>query len=623
MLANAWLIPLVPFIASVLLFAFGRKLKRAAATVGIVATFVSLVMATWVLVERFSTTEIVRVAYDWLPIGDTTLTMGFEVDNLNALMLFIVASVSFLVHLYARGYMQGDERIGVFYTYLSLFTFSMLGLVIAPNFLQLYIFWELVGLCSFLLIGFWFFKPEAKAAAKKAFLMTRIGDVALLIAIFLLYWQVGSLEYEAIFAAAGNGVIAASVLSLTAILIFVGAIGKSGQFPLHTWLPDAMEGPTPVSALIHAATMVAAGVYLVARVFPLMEAAPFALDVIAIIGAFTAIFAASIGLVQNDIKRVLAYSTVSQLGFMMFALGSAGYVAGMFHLTTHAFFKALLFLGAGAVIYALHEEQDIRRMGGFWRRNRTVGWLFLIGCLSLAGLPPFSGFFSKEEILAAAYADGRLGVFTAGVIAAFFTSFYVFRLFFLVFAGQDRGGTADARKVPAIMTLPMGVLALASIASGFIHTPWFRGFGNWLTAEESRVTGVETMSAPEWLPVLTIGISLLGIGLAWAMYVRDMIARDAFSRSLPFVYHLLHHKYYVDELYQWIVVTPLRAVGHLLQAIDRYIIAGLVAACGHLSLRIGRGGTAIQNGQVQTYGLVTVIGVVLLLIGLSIGGYLT
>lgn len=622
MLQNAWLIQLFPLIAFVILLAIGRNLNASSAIVGILATFASLVMAIFTFFERLSTTEQVSMSFEWLRIGDASLTMGFEVDTMNAMMLLIVALVSFLVHVYSRGYMEDDERIHVFYAYLALFTFSMLGLVITPNLLQLYIFWELVGVCSFLLVGFWYFKPEAKAAAKKAFIVTRVGDVGLFIAICLLFWQVGSLEFAEVFAAVEEGGIATGMLSLIAILIFVGAVGKSGQFPLHTWLPDAMEGPTPVSALIHAATMVAAGVYLVARVFPLIGASPLALDVIAIVGAFTAIFAASIGLVQNDIKRVLAYSTVSQLGFMMFALGSAGYVAGTFHLMTHAFFKALLFLGAGAVIYALHHEQDIRKMGGFWRRNKTIGWLFLIGCLSISGIPPFSGYFSKEEILAAAYADGRFVVLAVGIMAAFFTAFYMFRLFFLVFVGEDRGKHAKVKRVPFVMTAPMWVLAILSIIAGFVNTPWYQGLGHWLTAEGNAVTGLEHHSAPVWLPVVTIAVSLLGIGLAWAMYARKHIARDFLSKPLPWAYNTLYRKYYMDELYHYAIVIPLKGIGYALQAIDRYIVAGLVAMFAGLSMRIGRGGSLMQNGQVQTYGLVTVIGVVLLLAGLSVGGYL-
>ena len=376
-------------------------------------------------------------------------------------MLVIVSLVSFLVHTYSAGYMKGDDRFSVYYAYLGLFTFAMLGLVLSPNLLQTYIFWELVGVGSFLLIGFYFYKEEAKAAAKKAFIMTRIGDVGLLIGMILLFWQVGSFEYDEIFQAVSDGVLSQGMITLTAILIFIGAVGKSGQFPLHTWLPDAMEGPTPVSALIHAATMVAAGVYLVAALFPLFVASEAALMTVAIVGAFTAIFAASIALVQTDIKRVLAYSTVSQLGYMMLALGSAGYVAGVFHLTTHAFFKALLFLAAGSVIHAVH-TQDIEKMGGLWKKLRITGPLFLIGTMAISGVPLLSGFFSKDEILIATWNAGHPVLFTLAVITAFLTAFYMFRLFFMVFTGEIEEQANDVHESPSIMTIPMIVLGLSS-----------------------------------------------------------------------------------------------------------------------------------------------------------------
>ncbi|MEX2104844.1 MAG: NADH-quinone oxidoreductase subunit L, partial [Bacilli bacterium] len=453
MLENAWIIPLLPLLAFVLLVAFGRQLKGSAVYVGLLATLGSFVLAVLVLMERLKDgAENIHVWQNWLTVGDYTFTMGFEVNQLNAIMLVIVTLVSLLVNLYSIGYMHGDDRISVFYSYLALFTFSMLGLVISPNLLQVYIFWELVGVCSFLLVGFWFYKPEAKAAAKKAFIVTRIGDVGLFIAICLLFWQVGSFDYEVIFSAITNGDIAGGMITLIAILIFIGAIGKSGQFPLHTWLPDAMEGPTPVSALIHAATMVAAGVYLVARTFPLFEASETAMLTVAIVGGFTAIFAASIGLVQKDIKRVLAYSTVSQLGYMMLALGAAGYVAGVFHLMTHAFFKALLFLAAGSVIHALHHEQDITRMGGLFKKMKITGTVFLVGCLAIAGIPPFSGFFSKDEILMSVYESGNYVLFVLAIIAAFFTAFYMFRLFFLVFTGEQRSEVKAPHESPAVMT---------------------------------------------------------------------------------------------------------------------------------------------------------------------------
>ena len=375
MMENAWIIPLFPLLSFLILLLFGKRLKDASAYVGILATLAALVYSLLVLFERFSQTTF-KTSTEWLRIGDISLTAGFEVNQLNALMLVIVSLVSFLVHTYSKAYMHGDERFPVFYAYLGLFTFAMLGLVISPNLLQTYIFWELVGVGSFLLIGFYFNKEEAKAAAKKAFIMTRIGDVGLFIGMILLFWQTKSFEYSEIFQAVEAGAVSSTMITLTAILIFIGAVGKSGQFPLHTWLPDAMEGPTPVSALIHAATMVAAGVYLVAALFPLFAASETALLTIAIIGAFTAIFAASIGLVQTDIKRVLAYSTVSQLGYMMLALGSAGYVAGVFHLMTHAFFKALLFLAAGSVIHAVH-TQNIEEMGGLVEKAK-VYWTIIL-----------------------------------------------------------------------------------------------------------------------------------------------------------------------------------------------------------------------------------------------------
>ena len=366
MIDYAWLIPLFPLVSFFLLLIFGKKIREGSSVLSIFLVFLSFIFAVLVLIERFSKVGL-KHKWVWLRTGDIDISFGFEVTALGALMLFIVTLVSLLVHVYSKGYMKGDARLPTFYAYLGLFTFAMLGLVISTNLLQLYIFWELVGLGSFLLIGFYSFKEEAKAAAKKAFIMTRIGDVGLFIGMILIFWHAGSFEYDAIFRAIHTGDLSPTMITITAILIFIGAIGKSGQFPLHTWLPDAMEGPTPVSALIHAATMVAAGVYLVATMFPLFSASAVAMQTVAIVGAFTAIFAASIGLVQTDIKRVLAYSTVSQLGYMMLALGSAGYVAGIFHLTTHAFFKALLFLAAGSVIHAVH-TQNIKKWAVYRRR---------------------------------------------------------------------------------------------------------------------------------------------------------------------------------------------------------------------------------------------------------------
>ncbi|PTX62526.1 NADH-quinone oxidoreductase subunit L [Melghirimyces profundicolus] len=617
MVANAWIIPLFPLIAFLILLA-GRNAfsQNTAAWVGSVAALLSLGSSAAVLMERLGGSDSLA-GLEWLSFGETTIRFGIEVNQLNALMLLIVSGVSFLVQVYSAGYMKGDGRVSVFYAYLGLFTFSMLGLVISPNLLQLYLFWELVGVCSFLLIGFWYFKPEAKRAAKKAFIVTRIGDIGLFIAVILTFIHAGSFELAQVFDAVKAGEIPPGTVTLIALLIFVGAVGKSGQFPLHTWLPDAMEGPTPVSALIHAATMVAAGVYLVARTFPVFEASPAAMNAVAWTGAFTAIFAASIGLVQNDIKRVLAYSTVSQLGYMMLALGSAGYAAGVFHLMTHAFFKALLFLAAGAVIVALHHEQDIRRMGGLWETHRTVGWFFLTGCLAISGIPPFAGFFSKDEILLAAFHDGRTGVFLVGVVTAFLTSFYMFRLFFLVFRGERRMEAKKVGPVPRVMIWPMGILALLSVLGGFVEYPG-HGLSRWLS-EGSGIVPAAEGEASFLVPLFSTVVSLTGIVLAWAMYDNKSLPRDFFSRPLPWTWRLLHRKYYVDEAYGKVIVTPYGWLGHFLAGFDRYIVGGAVRAVVKGVLLTGALVTGIQNGQAQTYALVSVIGLVLLIVGLTAG----
>lgn len=620
---SAWLIPLLPLIAFILLVAFGRQLKEGSAWLGIVFMLGSFLLATMTLIERLQSDQMAPFVFKWLTLGDHIITMGYEVTPLNALMLFIVTLVSLLVHIYSRGYMEGDDRISVYYSYLALFTFSMLGLVLSPNLLQMYVFWELVGVCSFLLVGFYFYKPEAKAAAKKAFIVTRIGDVGFFIGIILIFWNVGSFDLSAIFAAVEANQLEGGVVTLIAILIFIGAMGKSGQFPLHTWLPDAMEGPTPVSALIHAATMVAAGVYLVATLFPLFQASSLALDVVAYVGAFTAIFAATIGLVQNDIKRVLAFSTVSQLGFMMLALGAAGYTAGVFHLMTHAFFKALLFLAAGSVIHAVH-TQDIRNMGGLFSRMKLTASLFLIGCLAIAGIPPFSGFFSKEEILLTVWADGRYGLFIVAVVAAFFTAFYMFRLFFMVFTGSSRSQAMNkAHESPFVMTLPMVVLGFLAIFAGWVQTHWFGTFlGDWLATGPAFTYGIQA-EGPAWILFLTIAVSVLGIALAWMMYGNRSVAHDGLAKAVPWSYKLVYNKYYVDEIYQYTFVRGLKYFGFFLVYFDKFIIEGLVKTVAGISTGVASVGAKIQNGQVQTYGIGVVIGFVLLLLGFMIaGGYI-
>jgi NADH-quinone oxidoreductase subunit L len=616
---NAWIIPLFPLVSFLFLLLFGKRLKESSAYVGMLLTFGALVYSLFVLFERFSSPTY-KAEGVWLTIGDVQLTAGFEVNQLNALMLFIVSLVSFLVHTYSKGYMHGDERFPVFYAYLGLFTFAMLGLVLSPNLLQTYFFWELVGVGSFLLIGFYFYKEDAKAAAKKAFIMTRIGDVGLLIGMILLFWQVGSFEYDAIFAAVAAGEVAQGMITLTAILIFIGAVGKSGQFPLHTWLPDAMEGPTPVSALIHAATMVAAGVYLVAALFPLFSASENAMMTIAVIGAFTAIFAASIGLVQKDIKRVLAYSTVSQLGYMMLALGSAGYVAGVFHLMTHAFFKALLFLAAGSVIHAVH-TQNIEEMGGLWKKLRVTGPLFLIGTLAISGVPLFSGFFSKDEILIAAWEHGHPVLFLLAVVAAFFTAFYMFRLFFMVFTGKPRSEMKHVHESPSVMTLPMIVLGVLAVVAGYVNTPWFGTFlGDWLV-EGNEALGHGHIEGPAWIMIVATLVSLAGIFLAYLIYGKRSVSRDWLGATT--LYNILYNKYYIDEFYSLTVVNLTKGFSHFLRYIDIFLVEGIVKLVTGFVQSLGRLGSKLQTGQVQTYSAVAFIGLAILMVIFALtGGYL-
>jgi NADH-quinone oxidoreductase subunit L len=620
MIEIAWIIPVLPLLSFVLILLFGRRLKTGSATVGILMTFLSFVFALIVLFEQLGGAT-AKVEVNWLPIGDTVLTMGFLINPLNALMLALVTLISFLIHVYSKGYMADDSRIDTFFAYLGLFTFSMLALVMSPNLLQLYIFWELVGVCSFLLIGFYFFKSEARAAAKKAFIVTRIGDVALFVGMILLFWQVGSFQYDEIFAAVDSGALTTEWITLTAILIFVGAVGKSGQFPLHTWLPDAMEGPSPVSALIHAATMVAAGVYLVATMYPLYLASDTAMTTVAVVGGFTAIFAASIALVQTDIKRILAYSTVSQLGYMMLALGVGGYVAGVFHLVTHAFFKALLFLAAGSVIHAAG-TQNIEKMGGLWKKLKVTAPLFLVGSLAISGVPLFSGFFSKDEILLATDQDGQMLLFWLAVIAAFFTAFYMFRLFFLVFFGKPKEDRGELHESPPSMTIPMMGLAVFAIFIGYINTTWFGAFlGDWLTAVPYNV-GETHHEGSLWVMVITTGVSLFGIYFAWLIYGREKIARDWLSGRISGGYQLLYRKYFIDELYERTIVLGNFAFSTFLKYFDQFIIEALVHLTVEMTQGIGRVTRRLQSGQVQTYGMVAFLGVVVVIVIMAVtGGY--
>jgi NADH-quinone oxidoreductase subunit L len=626
MVAYAWLVPLFPLVAYLILLVLGKRAQEGLVTaIGVLFTFASFIVSLPILAAASKGGADAPYLFHWLTVGKQTLTVGFQVTPLNALMLVVVTFVSTLVLLFSKGYMHGDERFSVFYQYLCLFVFSMLGLVLSPNLLQLYVFWELVGLCSYLLVGFWYFKPEAAAAAKKSFIVTRIGDVGLFIGIVLLYLATGTFDYDSIFQAveakqfAIDWMSPQAFITLTAILVFVGAIGKSAQFPLHVWLPDAMEGPTPVSALIHAATMVAAGVYLVARSFPLFAASPAAMMVVAVVGGFTAIFAAAIGLTQKDIKRVIAYSTVSQLGYMMLGLGVSAYVAGVFHLMTHAFFKALLFLAAGSVIHAT-ETQDLERMGGLWRKMPVTAWTFLFGALALAGIPPFAGFWSKDEIVGAAFASGHGFLGMLALIAAFFTAFYIFRVFFLAFTGEYRGGGGqEPHESGAVMTVPLLLLAALALISGFFNAPFL---GSQLSSF--------LLSGGEWgkeypasggLMALTSVIGLAGIGLAWLMYGNRSLSAEQVAKTAGPLYTFSFRKFFVDEIYQALIVRPVVAIGKVLDFIDRWIVDGIVTLVGEAAYIVSLGLKYGQNGQIQTYGLLATLGVAILVaVSLYIGG---
>ncbi|WP_017726013.1 NADH-quinone oxidoreductase subunit L [Halalkalibacterium ligniniphilum] len=610
---------LLPLLSFILCLCFAKSLKEKAANLASILLAGSFFVACTLLFLSFKGVG-GSVQAPWLQFGETTITVGLSVNELNALMLFVVTLVSLLVHIYAKGYMDAAdrERLPIFYAYLGLFTFSMLGLVLSPNLLQLYMFWELVGMCSFLLIGFYFSKPAARAAAKKAFIMTRIGDMGLFIGMMLLFWQTGSLELAVIFEAVNQNQFGEGMLTLTAILLFIGAVGKSGQLPLHTWLPDAMEGPTPVSALIHAATMVAAGVYLVATMFPVFLAAPAAMSVVAVVGGVTAFFAAVVALGQTDIKRILAYSTVSQLGYMMLALGSAGYVAAMFHFMTHAFFKALLFLAAGSVIHAVH-TQNIERMGGLWKRLPVTGPLFLIGCLAIAGVPVFSGFFSKEEILLTVLADGRFVLFGLALLTSILTAFYMFRLFYLVFMGSPRHKITEVHEAPAVMKGPMVVLAILAVISGFVHTHWFGTFfGDWFSG--AQWIGVESVSAPIWVMIVASACALMGIGLAYQRYGKEPQKE---TKGEGLIQALLQQGFYIDALYQRTVVFFTTVVSYLAYYLEIYVVQVVEQMVTGTINALGKTGAKLQNGHVQTYSLTAFLGIVVLFVLLSVtGGYL-
>jgi NADH-quinone oxidoreductase subunit L len=578
--------------------------------------------------------EFVTPLFVWIDAGKLQVDWALRFDTLSAVMVLVVTVVSAMVHVYSVGYMAHDPSIPRFMSYLSLFTFFMLMLVTADNFVQLFFGWEGVGLCSYLLVGFWYDRPTANAAAIKAFVVNRVGDFGFVLGIFAVYYIFGSLHFEEVFKAAPDraGLTLnflgwqADALTVTCILLFVGAMGKSAQIGLHTWLPDAMEGPTPVSALIHAATMVTAGVFMVARFSPLFEYAPVALAVVVVIGGTTALFAATVGVAQTDIKRVIAYSTCSQLGYMFFAAGVSAYPAAIFHLTTHAFFKALLFLGAGSVIHAMSGEQDMRKMGGIWRLVMVTYILMWIGSLALAGIPPFAGYFSKDVILEAAWAAHSgvgLYAFILGTFAAFLTAFYSWRLLFLTFHGQPRADHETLHHVhesPLVMILPLVVLATGAVVAGFLGYHSFVGEGHEAFWRESililptHASLENSEHVPGIISLLPLLMALAGIAVAWLSYIyRPGIPAMAASMFRP-VYLFLLNKWYFDELYDFIFVRGAMLVGFgLWKGGDGMIIDGLGPDGLAATTRQASVGTSrLQTGYVYHYAFAMMIGVVLL-----------
>ena len=620
----AWLIPVLPFLSFLIIAFVTKRSKGLSSTISIIAILTALGLAIAIGIGVIqSGSEIVEhpviTSVDWLSINGLKINFGTLIDPLSAMMLFVVTLVASMVQIYSVGYMHGDKGYSRYFAYQSLFAMSMLGLVISTNLLQLFIFWELVGLCSYLLIGFWFFKVSAREAAKKAFITTRVGDFGLLLAILFLYNKFGTLDFAALSAAMDTPfqdvalIGGISYLTVMAFLLFIGPVGKSGQFPLHVWLPDAMEGPTPVSALIHAATMVVAGVYLVGRTYFLFEHASGAvLNFVAGLGAFTALFAASIAVVQNDIKRILAYSTLSQLGYMMFALGVGSMSASMFHLMTHAFFKALMFLGAGSVIHALHTTQDIWEMGGLWKKMKITGWTFFIGVLAISGVPPFAGFWSKDEILAAALHNGHPVIYAVGLFTAFLTAFYMCRLFFVAFMGPEKKEN-HPHESPWVMTLPLIILAFFSIVGGFAALPE-HNFSFFVHS------GHYEHEAMAWgLAGISVLAGLAGITLAYLVYVKKAIAAESIVARFPRVYKLLQNKYYIDEIYLWLIHNVMDGFAKVLYWFDIYIIDGIINLIGLTTRGCGSALRRTQTGQLQTYALVFFFAIVAIYLIFAIG----
>lgn len=627
-----WLIPLLPLVGFLINGLARNALPKS--LVGVIGSGTVLIAfllscgifsAVYAAREAGDTATFVQPVFDWISAGNLHVSLSFLVDPLSAVMLLVVTGIGFLIHVYSIGYMKQDAGFAKFFAFLNLFVFFMLLLVLGSNYIVMFIGWEGVGLCSYLLIGFWFGNSSYARAAKKAFVMNRIGDLGFLIAVFLIFATFGSLEFSVIFPQAAGMTVGDTTLLLITLLLFVAATGKSAQIPLFTWLPDAMAGPTPVSALIHAATMVTAGIYMIARSNILFTLSPITLQIVAAIGICTALLAAAIAITQNDIKKVLAYSTVSQLGYMFLGLGVGAFTGAFFHVLTHAFFKGLLFLGAGSVIHAMSDEQDMRHMGGLKKQLPVTYATMLIGTIAISGIPPLSGFFSKDEILAHAFTTNKL-LWVLGVIGALFTAFYMFRMLFLTFFGKFRGSAAQASHLhesPVTMTLPLIALAILSAIGGLLNIPEALGGGHALEEFLAPVFADSVVHASPFhldhnTEYLLMGISAVGAVVMAVVAYRQYVSKatvpvpDDAPRSM--LSRLSYRKFYVDELYEALVVRPLNGLSvFFYRVVDRSGIDGLVNGLGKTIGETGRGLRLLQNGNVGFYIFMMVVAAVALL----------
>jgi NADH-quinone oxidoreductase subunit L len=623
-----WLIPLFPGASALVLAVLGKWLPKKYVSwqscLSVFASFLlSLISFFGLLKVAAENLPVVKMLFSWVQAGSFRADLSFQLDPLSSIMTLVVTGVGFLIHVYSVGYMARDKGYKRYFTYLNLFTFAMLILVLGANLVLMFVGWEGVGLCSYLLIGFWFEKHSAANAGKKAFIVNRIGDAAFILGIFFILLIVGSGDFRAVNGAIQGGAFTQGMATLVALLLFAGATGKSAQIPLYVWLPDAMEGPTPVSALIHAATMVTAGVYMVARMNLLFTYSGTAGQVVGLAGGLTAIFAATMALTQNDIKRVLAYSTISQIGYMFIGCGVGAYSAGIFHLYTHAFFKSLLFLAAGSVMHALSGELDMRKMGGLKKHLPLTYPTFLIGAVAIAGVPFLSGFFSKDAILTQAFAQGRYFLWALGLMGAVLTAFYMFRLVFLTFFGEERldpHAREHLHESPKVMTVPLVILAFFSVVAGYVGLPVVLGekadlFGRFLEPVIHPGHEAHLGAGAEWLLILaSVAVAFCGIYIAYVFYLKSPRTPHRIVARFPSVYKLLYHKYYVDEIYDAAFVKPLvKGSQAVYDNFDLKVIDGTVNGAASATGTAGKALSFIQSGLVKDYALVILLGVVIFL----------